>query len=112
MQVFIVFSLIFSVFIAFFAVQNAGVVAINLLWYTVSLSQAVVILCSALFGVLIMLPFDIARTIKNKLKVMELSGEIKRLKEEIKKTGEEKELISENPKTEEVVDTSENQKLY
>lgn len=109
MQVIIVFSLIFSVFIAFFAVQNAGVVVINLLWYTVSLSQAVVILCSALFGVLIMLPFDIARTIKNKLKVMELSGEIKRLKEELKKADEEKEVKLEKPQTEETVNITENQ---
>ncbi|HYF82741.1 MAG TPA: LapA family protein [Clostridia bacterium] len=109
MQVIIVISLIFSVFIAFFAVQNAGVVAINLLWYTVSLSQAVVILCSALFGVLIMLPFDVARTIKNKLKIMELSGEIKRLKEELKKTVEEKEILPEKSQVEEVVNITEKQ---
>jgi uncharacterized integral membrane protein len=85
MQLIIVISMVFSVLIAFFAVQNAGVVVVNLLWYKVSLSQAVVILGSALFGVLVMLPFDVARTIKYKLKVMELSGENKRLKEELKK---------------------------
>ncbi|MHB1393130.1 MAG: LapA family protein [Clostridia bacterium] len=109
MQVIIVISMIFSVLIAFFAVQNAGIVIVNLLWYKVSLSQAVVILCSALFGVLIMLPFDVARTIKNKLKVMELSGEIKRLKEELKKTAEEKEVIPEKIQSEEVINTTENQ---
>ncbi len=110
MQVIIVISLAFSVFIAFFAVQNAGIVVINLLWYKVSLSQAVVILCSALFGVIIMLPFDVARTIKNKLKVMEMSGEIKKLKEELKKTAEEKEtIIPEKPQAEEVVNITENQ---
>lgn len=109
MQVIIVISMIFSVLIAFFAVQNAGIVIINLFWYKVSLSQAVVILCSALFGVLIMLPFDVARTIKNKLKVMELSSEIKRLKEELKKAVEEKEGIPEKPQTEEVVNITENQ---
>lgn len=85
MQAIIVISMVFSILIAFFAVQNAGVVEINLLWYKASLSQAVVILGSALFGVLVMLPFDVARTIKYKLKVMELSGENKRLKEELKK---------------------------
>ena len=109
MQVIIVISMIFSVLIAFFAVQNAGTVIVNLFWYEVSLSQAVVILCSALFGVLIMLPFDVARTIKNKLKVMELSSEIKRLKEELKKAVEEKEGIPEKPQTEEVVNITENQ---
>lgn len=108
MQIIIVISMIFSVLIAFFAVQNAGIVVINLLWYTVSLSQAVVILCSALFGVLIMLPFDVARTIKNKLKVMELSGEIKRLKEELKKTADEKDEVIEKPQTEEVLCITEN----
>lgn len=93
MQVIIVISMIFSVLIAFFAVQNAEVVNINLFWYKVSMSQAVVILCSALFGVLVMLPFDAARAIKNKLKIMELNSEIKRLKEELKKAAGAKEII-------------------
>ena len=37
MQITIVISLVFAVFIAFFAVQNAGVVVINFLWYKVSM---------------------------------------------------------------------------
>ena len=90
MQLTIVISLIFAVFIAFFAVQNAGVVVINFLWYKVSLSQAVVILSSALIGVLIMLPFDAIRTIKYKFKLKELSGENKKLKEELEKLESEK----------------------
>ena len=85
MQFTIVISLVFAVFIALFAVQNAGVVVINFLWYKISMSQAVVILCSALVGVLIMLPFDVIRRIKYKFKLKELSGENKRLKDEIKK---------------------------
>lgn len=108
MQVIIVISMIFSVLIAFFAVQNAGVVVVNLFWYKVSLSQAVVILCSALFGVLIMLPFDVARTIRNKLKIMELNSEIKRLKEEARKNTEVKEAeMPEKPQTEEMADSKE-----
>lgn len=85
MQFTIVISLVFAVFIALFAVQNAGVVVINFLWYKISMSQAVVILSSALIGVLIMLPFDVIRRIKYKFKLKELSGENKRLKDEIKK---------------------------
>lgn len=85
MQVIIVFSMIFSILIALFAVQNAEIVTINLLWYQLSLSQAVIILGSALFGVLIMLPFDIFRAVKHKLKLMEMTGEIKRLKEDLEK---------------------------
>lgn len=90
MQFTIVISLVFAVFIAFFAVQNAGVVVINFLWYKVSLSQAVVILCSALVGVLIMLPFDVIRRIKHQFKIKELSGENRRLKDELKKFEQEK----------------------
>lgn len=93
MQLTIVISLVFAVFIAFFAVQNAGVVVINFLWYTISMSQAVVILCSALIGVLIMLPFDAVRTIKHKIKVKELMGENKKLKEELKKNEPPKEAV-------------------
>ncbi len=93
MQIIIVVSLVFAVFIAFFAVQNAGVVTINFLWYRLSMSQAVVILCSALIGVLIMLPFDVVRTVKNKLKIKELTSENKRLKEELKKAETLKETL-------------------
>jgi uncharacterized integral membrane protein len=89
-QVILVLSMVFSIIVALFAVQNAGIVVVKLLWYKVSLSQAVIILGSALVGVLIMVPFDVARTIKNKLKIMELSGENKKLKEELKKLTEPK----------------------
>jgi len=110
MQLTIVISLVFAVFIAFFAVQNAGVVVINFLWYTISLSQAVVILCSALIGVLIMLPFDAVRTIKYKFKLKELSGENKRLKEELKKVDSQKETaIQEKPQTVEEISSVDNQ---
>lgn len=112
MQVILVFSMVFSIVVALFAVQNAGVVVVNLLWYKVSLSQAVIILGSALVGVLIMLPFDVARTIKNKLKIMELSGEVKKLKEELKKIDAHKEtVIPEKPQTEEVINITENSNL-
>lgn len=112
MQAIIVISMIFSVLIATFAVQNAGVVVVNLLWYKVSLSQAVVILGSALFGVLVMLPFDVARTIKYKLKIMELSGENKRLKEKLTKLETAKEKAAEEkPQKAEEADTFEKSNL-
>ena len=109
MQITIVISLVFAVFIAFFAVQNAGVVVINFLWYKVSLSQAVVILCSALIGVLIMLPFDVIRRIKYKFKLRELTGENKKLKEELKSLEPEKlpakePVVQEKPQTIEDID--------
>lgn len=111
-QVILIVSMVFSIIVALFAVQNAAVVDINFLWYKVSLSQAVVILGSALIGVLIMVPFDAARTIKNKLKMMELSNENKRLKEELKKLNEPKApVMPEKPETaeEEKVQVNSNQ---
>jgi uncharacterized integral membrane protein len=118
MQITIVISLIFAVFIAFFAVQNAGVVVINFLWYKISMSQAVVILCSALIGVLIMLPFDAVRTIRHKLKLKELSGENKKLTEALKKAETEAlnkteavnvTTVQEQPQTIEDIDKMNNQ---
>jgi hypothetical protein len=47
------------------------------------MSQAVIILASALFGILIMLPFDIARRIKHGIKINDLNNKIKRLNEEL-----------------------------
>lgn len=91
MQIIIVFSMVFSVLIALFAVQNAEVVTISLLWYHIDLSQAVVILGSALIGVLIMLPFDVFRGVRNRLKLMDLQNEIKKLRDELEKSGHEAE---------------------
>jgi len=83
MQFIIVFSMIFALFIALFAIQNSAIITINLLWYKFYLSQAVVILGSALLGILIMLPFDLARRIKSRIKINELNHKIKKLDEEL-----------------------------
>lgn len=83
MQFVIVLSMIFAIFIALFALQNAAVITINFLWYKLNLSQAVVILGSALVGLLVMIPFDIVRRIKNSMKISELNNQIKKLNEEL-----------------------------
>ena len=75
--------MIFALFIALFAIQNAAIITINLLWYKFNLSQAVVILASALFGILIMLPFDIAKRIVHSIKTNDLNNKIKKLSEEL-----------------------------
>ena len=92
MQFVVVISMIFAILVALFALQNAAVITINFLWYKVNLSQAVVILGSALFGVLIMLPFDITRRIKYSMRISELNNKIKKADGEIDslKKGEEK----------------------
>ncbi len=90
MQFIIVISMIFAIFIAIFALQNASVMTINFLWYKLNLSQAVVILGSALFGILIMIPFDIVKRVKNSMKVSELNSHIKKLNEELENLKKEK----------------------
>lgn len=86
MQFIIVISMVFALFIALFAIQNAAVITINLLWYKFNMSQAVVILGSALLGILITLPFDIIKRIKNSIKINELNNRIKKLSEELNQT--------------------------
>lgn len=83
MQFIIVISMIFAFFIAVFAIQNATVITINFLWYKLNLSQAVVILGSALFGILMMLPFDIVKRVRYSMKINELNNKIKKLNEEL-----------------------------
>lgn len=83
MQFIIVISMLFALFIALFAIQNATIITINILWYNFNMSQAVVILASALFGILIMLPFDIAKRIKHSIKINDLNNKIKKLNEEL-----------------------------
>jgi putative membrane protein len=103
MQFIIVISMIFALFIALFAIQNATVITINFLWYKFNLSQAVVILGSALFGILIMLPFDIVKRVRFRIKTNELNSKIKKLDEElsiaketINKTKEDLDLKNQN----------------
>ncbi|WP_372995761.1 lipopolysaccharide assembly LapA domain-containing protein [Lutispora sp.] len=103
MQFIIVISMIFALFIALFAIQNATVITINFLWYKFNLSQAVVILGSALFGILIMLPFDIVKRVRFRIKINELNSKIKKLDEElsiaketINKTKEDLDLKNQN----------------
>lgn len=83
MQFIIVISALFALFIALFAIQNATIITINILWYNFNMSQAVIILASALFGILIMLPFDIAKRIKHSIKINDLNNRIKKLNEEL-----------------------------
>lgn len=83
MQIIIVVSMIFAIFIAVFALQNASVITINFLWYKLNLSQAVVILGSALFGILVMIPFDVIKRIKNSKKISDLNNQIKKLNVEL-----------------------------
>ena len=107
MQFTIVLSMVFAIFIAVFALQNASIITINLLWYKLNLSQAVVILGSALFGILVMIPFDVVRRIRNSIKIAELKNKIKNLDQEISilKNNEEPNTIDDLTKIENEIKT-------
>ncbi|NLM44074.1 MAG: LapA family protein [Clostridiales bacterium] len=91
MQLTVIISMFFALFIAIFAVQNASVITINFLWYEKNMSQALVILGSTLVGIIIMVPFDIIRRIKTGIKINELNNRIRKLNEELEQAKSNKE---------------------
>lgn len=77
-----IISLLFAVLVAIFAIQNAGSVEINFLFTTFTISQAVVILCSAIIGAIILLLLSLIKQIKQNMKIKQLNKEIELLTEE------------------------------
>ena len=75
MQKNVVFSLIFAIVIALFAVLNSASVPVRLFITTVEMSQAVVILVSATIGAVIMY-------ILNIVQILSLKKQIKKLKKD------------------------------
>lgn len=67
-MVVLILSLICSLFIAIFAVQNASLVTINLFWFTKEVPLVLVILSSTFAGALIMLLLAIWRELRLKLR--------------------------------------------
>ncbi|KJR45749.1 putative integral membrane protein [Desulfosporosinus sp. I2] len=67
-MVVLILSLICSLFIAIFAVQNASLVTINLFWFTKQVPLVLVILGSTFAGALIMLLLAIWRELRLKLR--------------------------------------------
>jgi len=83
MQLWFVFSLIFSIIIAAFAVLNSDTVTIRFFWESVQLSQSLVILLSATIGAAIVLFLGLFRTIKTSLNMRELNGKYNKAEMEI-----------------------------
>ncbi|MEI8216089.1 MAG: LapA family protein [Eubacteriales bacterium] len=77
MQVWFIFSLVFSLVVAVFAVLNSNVVTINLFWVNYELSQSIVIIASAALGATIAFFLSLLSKIKSGLKIRELSGDLK-----------------------------------
>jgi len=90
-----VISLIFAVLVAVFALQNSMTVTINFLFAEFAISQALVILISAVFGSIIVLFLGTIKQIKSNMKIRNLTKTINALEAENKvlkdKTEESKE---------------------
>ena len=68
----LILSLICSLLIAIFAIQNAGLVTIQLFWVTTDVPLVLVILGSTIAGALVMLLLAIWRELRLKLKSKQL----------------------------------------
>lgn len=64
-----VLALLFALIVAVFALQNAGAVDVSFLNLELSISQALVILFSAIFGALVVMLLSLVRWIKYQSKV-------------------------------------------
>ncbi|MCF8001217.1 MAG: lipopolysaccharide assembly protein LapA domain-containing protein [Halanaerobiales bacterium] len=111
MQGTIIFGLIFAILIAIFAIQNASIVALNLLMWKFEISLAVVVLGSIIFGALVIgifsyfKQFQLRRKNKNlKLEIQSLKDEIENKEEEINKLKTYERVSEENLEQEEEVE--------
>lgn len=79
-----VLALIFALIVAVFALQNAGDVDISFLTLELTISQALVILISAVFGALVVLLLSLVRWIKGQAKLKNLTKAVTGLEQENK----------------------------
>lgn len=73
-------SLIFAVLVAIFAIQNASSVEVRFFFANITISQAVVILGSAIIGAIIAVLLGLIKQIRQSLKIKQLSKELEGLK--------------------------------
>jgi uncharacterized integral membrane protein len=90
MQVTLIISLIFAIFIALFAAMNGGEVTINLFfWKLENVSQAMVILASAAFGAILVYLSGTMNRLKQGKKVRDLEKKVMSLEKELETTASE-----------------------
>jgi uncharacterized integral membrane protein len=109
MQFTFIISMIFAVIIAFFAVANSEPVTINLIFKSFELSQAVVILVSAVIGAVIVFMLSLVSRAKAAMKSKTLNKELTYTKnqlvqcqtdlEKIKNENAEKSVVESTPET-------------
>lgn len=75
-----VVSLVFAILVAVFAIQNAGSVEVKFFLAKFTISQAVVILISAVVGALIVFLLGLIKQIRQNLKIKQLTKEVELLK--------------------------------
>ena len=85
-----VLSLIFALVVAVFALQNAAAVDVNFLVWNVNVSQALIVLISAIFGALAVLLLSLVKQMKlkssirgDKKTITSLQNEIQRMKQNL-----------------------------
>jgi uncharacterized integral membrane protein len=81
-----ILSLGFSIVIALFAIANAGSVRINFIFAIYEVSQAIVILLSAIVGAVIVMLLSIVKNIKLNMKISNQEKVISDLQREKEKT--------------------------
>jgi len=108
MQVTLIISLVFAIFIALFAAINGGEVTINLFfWQLEGVSQAMVILASAAFGAILVYLSGMMNKFKQVRKVKDLEKKITGLEKELAAAKVVKEPIQENSAIETKTDKTE-----
>ncbi|MEA3422639.1 MAG: LapA family protein [Bacillota bacterium] len=84
MQITFIFSMIFAVVISVFALANASPVTISLIFKTYELSQAVVILISAVIGAVVVFLLNLVSKAKSAMKNKNLTKQIRELEIQLK----------------------------
>jgi len=77
-----ILSLVFSVIVAIFAIQNAGAIDVKFLFWELSVSQALVILLSAVFGAIAVMLLSLIRWVRLRTKIKSSAKTVATLEEE------------------------------
>ncbi len=104
---YLLFTLIISIVVAVFAVQNAADVTVGFLMWTVQTSLVVVILGAALLGAVAMGFFTLMLKAKHYLYDKSLKFEIDQLKKENAKLKEEKQMLMHSQRNKDLEDPAE-----
>lgn len=83
MQITFILSMVFAVVIALFAVANSEPVGINLIFWSFELSQAVVILVSAVVGAVVVFLLSLVSKAKGAVRTKGISKELSQVKKQL-----------------------------